>query len=351
MLYKKILKPILFLFDPEAIHNLFLYIGEFLGSNALTRSIIGFFYDYRGKEDISRTVDGIYYRTPIVLGAGFDCNARLIDILPHIALGGEEIGSVTARPCAGNEKPRMKRLPQAKSIWVNKGLRNDGVESVIHKIKRYVGKCVKTKFVLGISIARTNDQKSASIEGGIDDYVQSFKRLNEENIGDYYAINISCPNSFGGETFCSSPELLERLLQAIRKVPCKKPIYIKMPINLSWDHFHSLLKVIDNMGLQGVIIGNLNKDFSLVKDDKVQIPTKKGGFSGLPCAQLSTELVRKTRDTYGKRLTIIGSGGIFSAEDAIEKLQAGADLVQLITGLIYEGPGLVKSIAKKLPKR
>ncbi|MEK7501638.1 MAG: quinone-dependent dihydroorotate dehydrogenase [Patescibacteria group bacterium] len=343
MLYKRLLKPILFHFDPEAVHDFFTSTGEFLGKNIITRSFVGAIYNYRGP-NISKVVDGIKYRTPILLSAGFDYNGHLSRILGSIGLGGEEVGSVTARPCDGNSKPRLTRLPRSRSILVNKGLRNDGVDAIVKRLKKTP--CEKD-FVIGISIARTNDAQSAPIQAGIDDYVYSFKRLNEENIGNYYTINISCPNAFGGESF-ASPELLERLLSALKKIPCSKPIYVKMPINIPWEQFHSLLKVIDAFSLNGVVIGNLNKDYNSL-DFRDEAPAVfKGGLSGKPCRQLSTELIRKTRESYGKRFTIIGVGGIMSPETAKERFGAGADLIQLITGMIFEGPGLIKRIAKSL---
>lgn len=341
MLYKKILKPFLFWFNPEAVHDLFVNIGYYLGKTALTRSVIAFFYDYKGP-DISKTVDGIKYRTPVLLAAGFDYNARLSAILPKIALGGEEVGSVTARPCSGNAKPRLTRLPRSKSILVNKGLKNDGVDTIINRLRH----CRKSDFVQGVSIARTNDEKSCSVDSGIEDYLYSFKRLNQENVGDYYTINISCPNAYGGEAFIT-PELLVKLLEALKKVKCDKPIYVKMPVNISWQEFDSLLKIIDRFGLNGVIIGNLNKDYNSL-DFREEAPKEYlGGLSGKPCAALSTELIRKTRKAYGNRFTIMGVGGIMSPETALEKFEAGADLVQIITGLIFEGPGLVKKICER----
>jgi dihydroorotate dehydrogenase subfamily 2 len=346
MLYQKILKPILFLFDPEDMHNLFIWFGEFLGKSGFFRKLIHIFYGYKGK-DISKTVDGITYKTPFILSAGFDYNARLINILPEVSFGGVEVGSITAKSCAGNEKPRMKRLVKSQSILVNKGLRNDGVEKIIERLKNSKK---PDNFVLGVSIARSNDKETSSVEAGIDDYFCSFKRLNEENIGDYYAINISCPNAFGGETF-TGPEMLKPLLSKISSVKCDKPVYIKMPINLEWQKFNELLKTIDEFKImKGVIIGNVNKDYNSL-DYRNEAPEEyKGGLSGKPCFKLSNELIRKTRAAYGKRFTIIGCGGIMSPEDMIEKFKAGSDLVALITGMIYNGPGLLKSMAYSYSK-
>lgn len=348
-MYENILKPILFKFNPETVHNLFVDFGEFAGKFSIGRWKVGLFYNYKGK-DISKTVDGIKYRTPLLLSAGFDYNARLMNILPSIGLGGEEIGSVTARPCAGNPTPRLTRLPLSKSILVNKGLKNDGVDKIIERIKKYKKQNRNlSNFILGISIARTNDSESITVEKGIEDYCYSFRKLNEEGIGDYYTINVSCPNAFGGEAF-TSPDLLSQLLIALKKIPTTKPVYVKMPINLKWEDFSKLLDIIDKNGLNGVVIGNLNKNYSDL-DVRDEAPKEySGGTSGKPCFHLSTELIRKTRELYGTRFTIIGCGGVMSVEAAQEKFNAGADLVQIITGLIYKGPGIVKEMCKSVEK-
>ena len=341
MFYQKVLKPILFKFDPEDMHHLFIFLGEFFGKCWISRWLIGFFYRYKGK-DISKKVDGITYKTPFILSAGFDCNGRLINILPEISFGGVEIGSVTARACRGNNKPRMIRLPKSQSILVNKGLRNDGVEAVIKRLKKFKP---RHGFVVGVSIARTNDEKSSSMEAGIGDYFYSFRRLNEENIGDYYALNISCPSSFTGETF-TNPELLDSLLLKISSIKCDKPIYVKMPISLEWPKFDGLLKVMEKFEMiKGVIIGNINKDYNSL-DFREEAPKEyKGGLSGKPCFKISNRLIKQTKEAYGKRFTVIGCGGIMSPEDIIEKFKAGSDLVALITGIIYNGPGFVKEIS------
>lgn len=339
MIYKIVLKPMFFLFDPELVHDFMTGFGILLGSNPVGRALTRLIYGYKGP-DISKNVDGIRFKTPFLLSAGFDYNGHLSLILPQIGLGGEEIGSVTAKKCEGNPKPRLTRLPKSKSIIVNKGLRNDGVDSIILRLKRTPR---EKDFVLGISIARTNDKCAASVEEGIADYAYSFKRLNEEGVGDYYTINISCPNAFGGEAF-TTPELLSKLLDALKSIPCSKPVYIKMPINLSWDKFNELLKVIDQKGMHGVVIGNLNKDYESL-DHRFEAPAHyRGGLSGKPCRKPSTDLIRQTRSTYGRRFTIIGVGGVMSPEHAKDKFDAGADLIQLITGMIYEGPGLIRKL-------
>ena len=341
MLYKYFLRPILFLFSPEVVHYFFVWFGEILGRFAPGRFLSSFFYGYHGR-DISKVVDGIRYKLPIILAAGFDYNGRLTEILPEVSFGGVEVGSVTARPCSGNSGKTLTRLIKTESIIVNKGLKNDGVDEVIKRLKF---KKKKSGFVVGVNIAKTNDEVSADSTSAIADYFESFKKLNESRVGDYYAINISCPNAYGGETF-TTPALLEKLILKLSEIKCEKPVYVKMPINLPWADFSALLDVLDKSFVNGVIIGNLNKDYSYIKNGDT-VPNKyMGGLSGAPCRELSDGLIKNTREKYGKRFTIIGVGGIMSSEDALTKFRLGADLVGLITGMIYEGPGLMKKIAK-----
>ena len=346
MLYKHILKPILFIFNPEFIHKIFIWKGILLGSNPVTRKLVDIVYGYHGK-NISKTVDRLTYKTPIILSAGFDYNGNLTQILPSLGFGGVEIGSVTARPCRGNTSPTLTRLPNSKAIIVNKGLKNDGVDAIIKRLKR---KRRFENFVIGISIAKTNDEQSADTQEAIKDYVYSFQKLNEEHIGDYYTINISCPNAYGGETF-TKPELLEQLLHELRKIPCTKPVYVKMPINIFWEDTKDLLEVIIKYGLRGVVFGNLNKNYLDIPHVSEQPPEYRGGISGKPCFHPSNILIEKTKKEYGDRLTIIGCGGIFTPTDALYKFELGSELIQIITGMIYEGPGLIKRICKEYAKR
>jgi dihydroorotate dehydrogenase len=345
-MYRTFLKPLLFRFDPEDVHTAFVALGQSLGRTALGRAIVALPYGYRGPS-IEKTVDGIRYRTPVLLSAGFDYNAHLTQILPSLSFGGVEVGSITAQPCVGNPRPRLTRLTRSQSILVNKGLLNDGVDAIIARLAatpRVPG------FVIGISIARANDPSAASVEKGVIDYVTSYRKLNERGIGDYYTINISCPNAYGGESF-TTPDLLSQLLGNLRKIPTTRPLYIKMPINLPWEKTRELLDVIVRYRCNGVIIGNVNKNYNDLAVRTEAPRAYSGGLSGKPCFSLSNELIEKTKQAYGDRLTIIGCGGILSPEDAIIKFDRGADLVQLITGMIFEGPALMKGICKAYAAR
>lgn len=347
-LYAKALKPILFRIHPDYVHDWFVMIGEYSGMFAPSRALMSWLYTYRGA-DISKTVDGITYSTPVILSAGFDADGRLTRILPSLSFGGEEIGSTTAYPCEGNPRPRMTRLIRNKSIVVYKGLRNQGADALITRLKRTPR---TSGYILGISIARTNTKEScADNAAGIADFALSFQKLNAANIGDYYTINISCPNAFSGETF-NTPELFTALLRELATIPTTKPVYIKMPINHSWEDFQKLLAIADQHSfIRGLVIGNLNKDYSELDHPDDAPKEFRGGLSGKPCFARSNDLIRKTRAAYADRFTIIGVGGILTPEDAMEKFAAGADLIQVITGMIWNGPGLMRAICEAYARR
>lgn len=200
-------------------------------------------------------------------------------------------------------------------------------------------------FVVGVSIARTNDEHSASAEEGIEDYRASLERLVTAGVGDFYTVNISCPNVHGGESF-AEPQLLRRLLESLCEVERCQPMYAKMPIDLPDEEFDDLVAIVAEFGLQVVVIGNLCKDYDALEFREEAPAEYGGGVSGRPCFQPSNRLIRRTRERFGDQLTIIGCGGVLSPKDAMEKLRAGADLVQLVTGMIFEGPHLMKGIAQ-----
>lgn len=345
-LYKTFLKPILFKFDPEFVHNQFTKFGQILGSSSIGRKMMEFFYDYKGK-DITKEVDGIKYRTPVLLSAGFDYNGELSQILPFIGFGGEEVGTVTARSYDGNAKPRLTRLPKNKSIIVNKGLKNEGVDVIIERLR---SRKKFKDFVLGISVGMTNDGNVCDMKAALDDFYYSLEKLIAADIGDYYTLNISCPNAHWGENF-ALPNNLKKLFEKISDLRFDKPLYIKMPINTEWKVFEELLDIILKSRAQGVIIGNLNKNKQELEFPEEAPAEFRGNLSGRPTFRRSNELIKRTKEKCGDELTIIGCGGILSAEDAMTKFDLGSDLVMLISGMILEGPHLMSEISEAYAKR
>ena len=343
-LYQKILKPFLFLFSPDLVHTAFVKLGICLIAAPPLRSILRLIY---GPPTTSLVVDGIHYSGPILLSAGFDYNAQLAPILWDIGFAGQEVGSVTAQKCLGNPPPNLKRLIRSQSIQVFKGLKNDGVEIIIKRLKELP---IPKPFVLGISIAKTNNEACADENEAIADYVTSYRRCFEEKIGDFFTINISCPNAFGGEDF-ARPDALRKLITSLKSVPSDKPIYFKMPINRPWAEFSQLLNVLEEFKVHGVVIGNLNKDYQSIDfQDELKSTEFRGGLSGKPCQKLSNELIGLTKKHF-PRMTIMGCGGVLNVQDAIEKFEAGADLIQMISGMIFNGPHVLGEINKMYQER
>jgi dihydroorotate dehydrogenase len=337
-LYRNILKPILFRFDAEKVHDAFTAIGAFLGRYRITRWKTRWLFAYKNPR-LEQTVLGIRFANPMGLAAGFDKDAKLTDIMPCVGFGFEEVGSITGGPCEGNPKPRLWRLPKLKSLVVHYGLKNEGCEDVA---SRLAGK--KFMIPVGISVAKTNNAECADMEKGIADYAKAFVAFAYEGIGDYFTVNISCPNAYGGEPFTDSSRL-DKLLTRLDAIPTEKPVFLKLSPDIFGEKLDALIEVCGRHRVHGFICTNLTKEKKEEHDIRL-----KGGLSGMMVQRLSDEQIsyiyKKTRGRY----VIIGLGGIFSAEDALRKIQLGASLVQLITGMIFEGPQIVGEINRGLVK-
>ena len=335
--YQHILKPIFFLQDPENVHDKTTNLGRFLGSNILTRKLTNITFNYQNKI-LQQEILGITFKNPIGLPGGFDKNCHLTKIIPEVGFGFVEIGSITGEPCPGNPKPRLWRLKNSKSLAVYYGLKNDGCEIIKSRIK-------PCKVPLGINIAKTNCKETVDLYQGINDYLKSYNTL--KHLGDYITINISCPNTFGGEPF-TDPIKLDKLLTKLEENPTTKPIFLKLSPDLTEPQLDEIINVVDKHNIQGFISTNLTKNRNNEKiKDKVP---EKGGLSGPIVKNLATEQISKIyKKTKGKYI-IIGSGGISTPEDAYNKIKAGASLLQLITGMIYEGPQVISEINQGLTK-
>lgn len=341
--YQHALKPLLFRRDPEEVHDRFIKLGKWLGEYATTRKSMRWLFNFEHKA-LEQNLWGLTFKNPVGLSGGFDKDAQLTQIIPSIGFGYMEIGTVTNQSYAGNPPPRLYRLPQSKGLAVYYGLKNVGVKEIICRLKNQ-----KTQIPMSVSVGRTNSPDTATVESGIQDYFSCWRELIANNIGDLYTINISCPNTFDGEPF-TTPKLLIRLLEKLYSLPITKPVLIKMPINLPWEEFKPLLDTALIFKVNGVIIGNLNKNHNDPAIKDIIPPRIKGGVSGQPTWKLSNELISQTYRYCGDKLMIIGTGGIFSAADAYEKITRGAALVQLITGMIYQGPQLIGEINRGLVK-
>lgn len=339
-LYVNCLKHAFFRLDPEYIHDRMLGVGKLLGRFNPTRRLTGFFFGYRNPK-LAQDVLGISFENPVGLAAGFDKNAEITDTLPEVGFGFAEVGSITGEPCPGNPKKRLWRLPKSKSLVVYYGLKNDGCEAVA---KRLAGS--RFRIPIGVSIAKTNNQACADVDAGIADYAKAFETM--EEVANYLTVNISCPNAFGGEPF-TEPEKLEKLLARLDQIPTDKPVFLKLAADLDLGQLDAILETAKHHRVHGFVCTNLTKNRDNPKIIDREVPDK-GGMSGKVVDAASDEVIRHVYSRVGSTHIVIGCGGIFSAADAYRKIRLGSTLVQLVTGMIYEGPQSVSAINQGLVK-
>ena len=332
--YTKVIKPILFKKDPEEVHSRFIKLGKFLGNHKTAKAAISYLFNY-SNEKLNQDLLGIQFKNPVGLSAGFDKNAEIISILEDVGFGFAEVGSISAKPCAGNQGKRLDRIPEKQSLWVYYGLMNNGADIITQKLKQN-----SYRIPYGISIAPTNCKENLDVTKAIQDYTTTLEK--SKNLPDYITINISCPNAESSQPFLI-PENLENLLKRIVALKIKKPIFLKLSPDKDKEIINKILKLAHKYKIQGIICTNLTK-----KHDR-----KKGGLSGKYLEKLSNALLKhvyqeKLKHNYD--FILIGVGGIFSGQDAYHKIKLGANLVQLITGMIYNGPSLISEINQDLVK-
>lgn len=345
--YEKLAKPLLFRLSPDTAHEYTMKLSHLFGHVPLIAPLSKAIFVRRRSELVS-TWNGLYVSSPLGLSAGIDKNAQMVALSHTIGFGFSTVGSVTSEPCAGNPRPWFYRLPKTQSIVVHAGLPNKGIRVILGRLHR-APQAVRGNFPVVLSVARTNSKDASGIEEGIADYVATIMAAKHSPIVRIIELNISCPNAYGGESY-TTPTLLEKLLSAVDATEAPQPILVKMPVDLEWAKFNALLKVIMKHNVAGVTIANLTKQRAKVELKEPLSDDVKGSLSGAPVRDLSTALIRRTYESYGDRLTIFGVGGIFTAEDAYEKICNGARYVEMATGLILYGPGIVEEINSGLQK-
>ena len=340
-LYLGILKPIFFRQDPELVHDYMTRVGAVLGKHYFGRAITGSLFDYKN-EKLAQNILGITFKNPIGLSAGFDKNAEMIDILPSVGFGFAEVGSITGEKCEGNPKPRLWRLPKSKSLVVWYGLKNNGCEEISKRLRKKLdGK--HFDIPVGVSVAMTNCSENLNLDNAIEDFSKAFRVM--EPIGDYITVNISCPNAQGGQPFID-PQKLDNLFNTLDTIVTKKPVFIKLSPDLSYVELDSILEVVHKHRINGIITTNLTRKRDNPKIVDENIP-KVGGMSGKAVKDLADDVLVYISKKE-KNLVLIASGGVFTAEDAYKKIRLGASLIQMITGMIYEGPQVVSEINRGL---
>lgn len=340
ILYGHIAKPILFKNDPEKVHDTTVKLANFSKKHRPLRYAINKSYAYNNPI-LTQKIDGLDFKNPIGLAAGWDKDANTIGLMPSLGFGFAEVGSITKYAYAGNDGTRLWRLPKSKSILVYYGLKNEGVDIIAPRIKSQ-----PVPIIVGTNIARTNSKDCSDDAVSIKDYAYSFEKL--AKIGDYFTVNISCPNTFGGQPF-HDKKRLEALLIELDKIPTKKPVYIKVSPDISLAERQNIARLSFKHNVQGFICGNLTKSRENHSIRDSGIPDF-GGLSGMVVQKISDELVSDMYQLTKGRKTIIGLGGVFTAEDAYRKIKLGASLVQMLTGLIYQGPQVVGQINYDLSK-
>jgi len=348
----RVMRPMIFLMDPEQAHYSMKRIGVFLGSNFITKAFTSLLFDY-GHKSLNVEVDGIQYRNPIGLSAGFDKDGELTKIYPNLGFGLAELGSITGEICPGNPGKRLFRMVKSKSIVVWYGLNNMGAEKLSARLEgQKFG-----RLRVGINAALSNMSSEFDLDSSIADYLKTMTLF--KDIGDYYTVNISCPNTQEGEPFVDRASL-DALLTAINthiRPITNKPIYVKLAADMSVDEIDTIVDACVEHKMEGVVCTNLAKPKYNTEHRPEEYPTTKGllpagkgAMSGLPLQRISTNVVRHVYRRTRGQLTIIGVGGIFNARDAYEKITSGASLCHMITTMIFDGPQNINEINRGLVK-
>ena len=341
----RLIKPIFFKFDPEKVHHFVVKrLKWFHERFPLGQTILRSSFDVKVK-GLEREVFGIKFKNPVGLAAGFDKNGEYIEALSDIGFGFIEVGTVTPLPQPGNDKPRMFRLEADKAIINRMGFNNKGVDTLAERLRLLKSK--NSEIVIGGNIGKN---KNTPNDDAVSDYIKCFDRLHE--VVDYFVVNVSSPNTPGLRALQEKEPLME-LLNTLEKRnqlnPVKRPILLKIAPDLSNEQLDDIVEIVLETKIAGVIATNTTVDRNgLYSEDTLVKET--GGLSGKPLTQRSTEVIRYLSQKSNKAFPIIGVGGIHSPQDAKDKLEAGASLIQLYTGFIYEGPGLIKDICKELLK-
>jgi len=341
-MYKSIIRPILFAFDPEKVHHFSFSVIRLMGRLGLG-GLLGSMYKVSDKR-LEREVFGLRFPNPVGLAAGFDKDARLYNELSDFGFGFIEIGTVTPRPQEGNPKKRLFRLKPDKAIINRMGFNNEGVEAAVSRLKK------NTAVLIGGNIGKN---KTTPNEKAVDDYIYCFEALHP--YVDYFVVNVSSPNTPNLREL-QDKEPLTALLNTLKskndRLEQPRPILLKIAPDLSNEQLLDIIEIVSDTGIDGVIATN-----TTISRDGLQTPVDEvsaigaGGLSGKPLSSRATEVIRFLHQKSEGAFPIIGVGGIHSPQDALDKLEAGASLVQLYTGFVYQGPALVREINKAILER
>ena len=342
-MYKLLVRRILFLFDPEKIHDFIFSSIRNLFKIPGLKSIVKLSYSSNNPK-LEKELFGLKFKNPVGLAAGFDKDAKLFNELSAFGFGFIEIGTLTPMSQDGNPKKRMFRLPKDSGLINRMGFNNGGVKEAVERLKRN-----NSGIIIGGNIGKN---KVTSNENAVNDYVICFNELHAHV--DYFVVNVSSPNTPNLRALQDKKpltEILNRLMDLNKEKSAQKPILLKIAPDLTDSQLDDIIDIVADTKIDGIISSNttIARD-NLETDNNRLKEIGNGGLSGKPLTKRSTEVIRYLAQKSNKAFPIIGVGGIHSAEDALEKLEAGADLVQIYTGFIYEGPSLIKKINKEILK-
>jgi dihydroorotate dehydrogenase len=338
-----IIRNILFLFDAEKVHHFTMGCLRLLCKIPFTRKLIAFIYQPKKSRAIH--LWNLEFPNIVGLGAGFDKNANYLTELEALGFGFVEIGTVTPLAQEGNPKPRLFRLPKDKALINRMGFNNDGVEVIANRLKEWRSKHPKSKLIIGGNIGKN---KITPNEKAVSDYEICFHKLYDWV--DYFVVNVSSPNTPGLREL-QEKESLRTILTSLQKINQsngqQKPLLLKIAPDLSTDQINDVIALSLEIKLDGLVIANTTIDRSGLNTDKNSVEKiGSGGLSGAPLMVRSNELIAYVHHQTKGQITIIGSGGILNPKEAKNKLYHGATLIQIWTGFIYSGPGLIKKIIK-----
>ncbi|NNE29763.1 MAG: quinone-dependent dihydroorotate dehydrogenase [Saprospiraceae bacterium] len=341
-MYKYLLKSLLFLLSPEKAHHFTLSLAGFFlaipGMRRIAKTIFGY-----SRPGLHRDFMGLHFQNPIGLAAGFDKDGKHYKKMAALGFGFIEIGTVTPKPQIGNPKPRLFRLPDDEALINRMGFNNEGVDAMVGRLKnRNTG-----KLIIGGNIGKN---KMTPNEKAVEDYLICFEKL--FSYVDYFVVNVSSPNTPNLRALQEKGPLSE-ILNALQKVnhskPSPKPILLKIAPDLTKGQLDDILEIVEETKIQGVIATNttISREGLETSNEAVN-NIGAGGLSGKPLGIRSTEVIQYLSQKSNGNLFIIGVGGIRGPEDALEKLAAGASLLQVYSGLIYEGPAMIKRLNKTI---
>ncbi len=346
-LYTTLFRPLLFRLDAETAHHLTVESCRLAAEVPLAKPIARYSLQFRAPE-LECEVAGLQFDNPLGLAAGWDKSGRALRMLDQLGFGFTEIGSISAQPSCGNPQPRLFRLPQDRGIVVNYGLPNDGAELIARRLAAH-----QPRAPLGVNIVKTNfgpDAPDCDDDAILADYHHSVSLLHQH--ASYLALNLSCPNAKGGKDFFAHAGNIARLLERLKPIQIRCPVFLKVAPRDDPAEQERLLEEVDGFDFVRGFIFNLpagKPDSLSLTTSPATLKSMPGAVAGKPVEQLINRCIAGLATRMDRqRYSIIGGGGVFSAEDAYQKIRLGASLVQLYTALVYEGPGVVKRINRGL---